>query len=93
VQLKKPCGNGVFARDRNSRYLGWEDAFDVEFEDGLGFLKPHATTSKASRIASTVMPISVAVDADIGSHFTVIYDNGQVAEVSGSFIRELPPKK
>jgi len=39
------------------------------------------------------VPVSVAVDADLGSHFTVTYDNGQVAEVSWSFIRELPPKK
>jgi hypothetical protein len=37
--------------------------------------------------------VSVVVDPELGSHFTVTYDNGQVAEVSWSFIRELPPKK
>ena len=93
VQLKKPYGKGVFARFRHARYLGWEDAFDVEFDDGLGFLEPHATIRKAIRIATNAVPVSVAVDADLGSHFTVTYDNGQVAEVSWSFIRELPPKK
>jgi len=93
VQLKKPYGKGVFARFRHARYLGWEDAFDVEFDDGLGFLEPHATIRKANRIATKAVPVSVAVDADLGSHFTVTYDNGQVAEVSWSFIRELPPKK
>ena len=93
VQLKKPYGKGVFARFRHARYLGWDDAFDVEFDDGLGFLEPHATIRKANRIATKAAPVSVAVDADLGSHFTVTYDNGQVAEVSWSFIRELPPKK
>ena len=93
VQLKKPYGKGVFARFRHARYLGWEDAFDVEFDDGLGFLEPHATIRKANRIATKAVPVRVAVDADLGSHFTVTYDNGQVAEVSWSFIRELPPKK
>ena len=40
VQLKKPYGKGVFSRVRHARYLGWEDAFDVEFEDGLSFWNP-----------------------------------------------------
>jgi hypothetical protein len=93
VQLKKPYGNGVFARVRHARYLGWEDAFDVEFDDGLGFLEPHATIRKANGIAAKAVPVSVVVDPELGSHFTVTYDNGQVAEVSWSFIRELPPKK
>lgn len=93
VQLKKPYGNGVFARVRHARYLGWEDAFDVEFEDGLSFLEPHATIRKANRIAAKAVPVNVEVDDDLGSHFKVTYDNGQVAEVSWSFVRELPPKK
>ncbi|HEY5041553.1 MAG TPA: hypothetical protein VIK53_06065 [Verrucomicrobiae bacterium] len=93
VQLKKTYGKGVFSRVRHARYLGWEDAFDVEFEDGLSFLEPHATIRKANRIAANAVPVSVEVDGDLGSHFKVTYDNGQVAEVSWSFIRELPPKK
>ena len=93
VQLKKPYGKGMFSRVRNARYLGWEDAFDVEFEDGLCFLEPHATIRKANKISAKAMPVSVEVDSDLGSHFKITYDNGQTAEVSWSFIRELPPKK
>ena len=93
VQLKKPYGKGTFSRVRNARYLGWEDAFDVEFEDGLCFLEPHATIRKANKISAKATPVSVEVDDDLGSHFKITYDNGQIAEVSWSFIRELPPKK
>ena len=93
VQLKKPFGKGTFSRVRSARYLGWEDAFEVEFEDGLCFLEPHATIRKANRISSQAVPTSVEVDDDLGSHFIVHYDTGEVAEVPWSFIRELPPKK
>jgi len=93
VQLKKPFGKAAFSRVRNARYLGWEDAFDVEFEDGLCFLEPHATIRKANRISAKAVPISVEVDNDLGSHFKVTYDTGEVAEVSWAFIRELPPRK
>jgi len=93
VQLKKPYGKGTFARMKNVRYLGWQDAFDVEFEDGLCFLESHAALRKANRISSLAVPVGVEVDAELGSHFKVTYDTGEVAEVSWSFIRELPPKK
>ncbi len=93
VQLKKPFGKATFSRVRNARYLGWEDAFDVEFEDGLCFLEPHATIRKANRIPVKAVPVSVEVDNDLGSHFKVTYDTGNVAEVSWAFIRELPPTK
>ena len=93
VQLKKPYGKGTFSRVRHARYLGWEDAFDVEFEDGLCFLEPHATIRKANKISGKATPVNVEVDDDLGSHFKVTYDTGEVAEVSWSFIRELPPKK
>ena len=93
VQLKKPFGKAAFSRVRNARYLGWEDAFDVEFEDGLCFLEPHATIRKANHIPAKAVPVSVEVDNDLGSHFKVTYDTGEVAEVSWAFIRELPPQK
>ncbi len=93
VQLKKNYGKATFSRVRHARYLGWEDAFDVEFEDGLCFLEPHATIRKANRITAKAVPVAVEVDTDLGSHFKITYDNGQVAEVSWAFIRELPPKK
>ena len=93
IQLKKPYGKAAFSRVRNARYLGWEDAFDVEFEDGLCFLESHAKIRKANRISTKAIPIGVEVDDDLGSHFKVTYDNGQVAEVSWAFVRELPPKR
>jgi hypothetical protein len=93
VQLKKPYGKGTFSRLKNARYLSWEDAFDIEFEDGLSFLEPHATVRKANRITPKALPKRVEVDEELGSHFKVTYDNGQVAEVSWSFVRELPPRK
>src|SRR5688572_21112563 len=93
VQLKKPYGKASFARVKHASYLGWEDAFDVEFEDGLRFLEPHATIRKANRISSKAVPVRVEPDKKLGSHFKIHYDNGQVAEVSWSFIRELPPKR
>ena len=93
VQLKKPYGKGKFSRVKHARYLGWEDAFDIEFEDGLCFLEPHATIRKANHIDLKTTPVRVEVDEELRSHFKVTYDNGQVAEVSWSFIRELPPKR
>jgi hypothetical protein len=93
VQLKKPFGKAAFSRVRNARYLGWEDAFDVEFEDGLCFLEPHATIRKANRVSAKAIPVSVEVDNDLGSHFKITYDTGEVAEVSWAFIRELPRTK
>jgi hypothetical protein len=35
----------------------------------------------------------VEADDELGSHFIVTYDTGEMAEVPWSFIRELPPKK
>lgn len=93
VQLKKPYGQGRFSRVRSARYLGWEDAFEVEFEDGLCFLEPHATIKRANRISVAAVPVSVEVDDDLGSHFEVTYDTGETAEVSWSFVRELPPER
>ncbi|MGD0094808.1 MAG: hypothetical protein ABSE73_33265, partial [Planctomycetota bacterium] len=57
VQLKKPFGKATFSRVRNARYLGWEDAFDVQFEDGLCFLEPNATIRKANRIPAKAVPV------------------------------------
>ena len=93
VQLKKPYSKGTFSRLKNARYLGWEDAFEVEFEDGLCFLEPHSTIRKANQISPKAVPTSVEVDKELGSHFKVTYDTGEVAEVSWSFIRELPPRR
>ena len=83
----------MFARILHVRYLSWEDAFDVEFDDGLCFLEPQAAIRKANRISVPALPVSVAVDRELGSHFIITYDTGEIAEVSWAFVREFPPKR
>src|SRR5438309_9315029 len=91
--LKVPFGTAKGVALRGVRYLQWEDAFEVDFEDGLTFLEPHATIRKANKISPKAQPVRVELDEKPCIGFFVHYDNGQVAEVSWSFIRELPPKK
>jgi len=80
-----------FSKVKNVRYLSWEDAFDVEFEDGLCILEPHTTIRRANRIAPKARFDHLEVEDWCRSGFFVHYDNGQKAEISWSFIRELPP--
>ncbi len=89
--IKKPFGKSSFSPIRHARYLGWEDAFEVEFEDGLCFLEPHEAIRQASRIASIDRPVAVVVDPELHSHFTITYESGAQAEVSWSFVRENAP--
>ena len=51
--LKAPFGKGKFSRLKTVGYHQWEDAFAVEFDDGLCFLEPHATIRRANKIAPT----------------------------------------
>jgi len=90
--LKAPFGTAKYSRIRCVSYHQWEDAFDVDFDDGLAFLEPHKTIRKASKIAPTAIVKSVELDQELRSGFYVHYNNGQTAEVSWAFIRELPPK-
>ncbi len=92
TKLKKPFGTAKMVRIKSARYLAWEDAFDVEFDDGLSFLEPHAAIRKANRIHAKAEPLEVVLDQECRIGFAVRYDNGQVAEVSWAFIRELPPR-
>ena len=92
-RLKKPFGTAKMVDIVHVRYLGWEDAFDVEFEDGLSFLEPHATIKKANKISSRAVPVEVVLEKETRSGFEVRYDTGETAEVSWAFIRELPPRK
>ncbi len=69
-----------------------QDAFEVEFEDGLSFFEPHRSIRKANKITTGAIPASVELEPETRSGFFVHYDNGQIAEVSWSFIREPPPK-
>lgn len=91
--LKVPFGTAKWSPVRNVCFRQWEDAFEVEFEDGLSFLEPHRTVRKANQIAPAAVPIAVELEPETRSGFFVHYDNGQSAEVSWAFIRELPPKR
>lgn len=89
--IKKSFGTSSFSPIRHARYLGWEDAFEIEFEDGLCFLEPHDAIRQANRISASDRPVAVAVDPELHSHFTVSYESGAQAEVSWSFVRENAP--
>jgi len=91
--LKAPFGKAKFSRVKNVSYHQWEDALEVEFDDGLSFLEPHKSIRKANRISPQAVIERVELDEELRHGFFVHYDTGQVAEVSWSFIRELPPKK
>jgi hypothetical protein len=92
--LKKPFGSkDSFSRVKHARYLGWEDAVEVEFDDGLCFLEPHANVKRANQISMAAIPVRVSVPDKHRTHFRIDYDTGEVAEVSWEFIRELPPEK
>jgi hypothetical protein len=90
--LKVPFGTARMVAVTGAKYLSWEDAFEVDFEDGLKFLEPHASIRKANKIATKAQPVRVELDEAPCIGFFVHYDNGQTAEVSWAFIRELPPK-
>ena len=91
--LKVPFGTAKGVALRGVRYLQWEDAFEVDFEDGLTFLEPHTTIRKANKISNGAKPVRVELEDELKHGFFVHYDNGQTAEVSWSFIRELAPEK
>ena len=56
---------------KHARYLDWEDAFDVEFDDGLSFLEPHRTIKKANKISAEAVPVRVSVPKKFRSHFKI----------------------
>jgi len=91
--LKAKFGRGKFSPVKDARYRQWDDAFEVEFADGLSFLEPHKLIRKANRISSKATVVRVELDEELLHGFFVHYDNGQVAEVSWAFIRERPPRR
>jgi hypothetical protein len=93
TRLKKPFGTSKAVDLTAVRYLAWEDAFEVDFEDGLTFLEPHSTIRKANRISPKAEVQRVELEEEFHEGFFVHYDNGQVAEVPWDFIRELPPRR
>ena len=93
ARMKKPFGTAKMVDLTAVRYLAWKDAFEVDFEDGLTFLEPHATIRKANKISPKAEVERVEMDEEFHEGFFVHYDNGQRADVSWAFIRELPPRK
>ena len=89
---KKPFGKAKYSPVKHARYRDWEDAFDVEYDDGLCILEPHATIRKANKISPSAKFDRLEIEDWTRGGFFVHYDNGQTAEVSWSFVRELPPK-
>ncbi|PYI83139.1 MAG: hypothetical protein DMF09_12570 [Verrucomicrobia bacterium] len=90
---KVPFGAAKYSPVKNVRYVSWEDAFDVEFDDGLCILEPHSTIRAANQISPDAKFDRLEIEDWTRSGFFVHYDNGQTAEVSWSFIRELAPEK
>jgi len=91
AKAKSPFGHAKFSPVKNVRYLSWEDAFDVEFEDGLCILEPHTTIRRANKIFPKARFDHLEIEDWCRAGFYVHYDNGQIAEVSWSFIREKAP--
>ena len=92
ARMKKPFGTAKMVDLTAVRYLAWEDAFEVDFEDGLTFLR-HSTIRKQNKISPRAEVEKVELEDWCHSGFFVHYNNGQRAEVPWSFIRQLPPRK
>ena len=90
---KKPFGRASFSPIRQARYLARQDAFEVEFADGLAFLESNEAIRRANRIATDDKLVSVAVDPELRSHFIATYASEAQAQVSWSFIRENAPQQ
>lgn len=93
ARLKKPFGTAKMVDLTAVRYLAREDAFEVDFADGLTFLETHSSIRKFNRISAKAVVERVQMDEEFHEGFFVHYNNGQIAEVSWAFIRELPPRK
>ena len=89
---KVPFGTAKFSRIKNVRYLSWEEAFDVEYDDGLCILEPNATIRKANKISPFAKFDRLEIEDWTRGGFLIHYNTGETAEVSWSFVRELPPK-
>lgn len=49
VTAKKPFGKASYSPAKHARYLDWEGAFDVEFDDGLSFYNRMERSKKRIR--------------------------------------------
>jgi len=90
---KKPFGRASFSPIRQARYLAGQDAFEVQFADGMCFLESNEAIRRANRIETNDKLVSVAVDLELRSHFIATYASDAQARVSWSFIRENAPQQ
>jgi len=49
LNLKVPFGTAKMVRVTGAKFLVWENAFEVDFEDGLTFLEPHESVRRANK--------------------------------------------
>ena len=90
-RLRVPFETAQCIRLDDVRYLQWLDAFQIDFEDGLSFLEPHASIRETNGIAKDASVRRVSLERELRHGFHILYSNGQTADVSWAFIRELEP--
>jgi hypothetical protein len=90
---KEPFGRASFSPMRRACYLARQDAFEVEFADGLCCLESHKAIRHANHIGMNDKLVSVAVDSELRSHFVATYASQAQAKVSWSFSRENAPQQ
>ena len=73
ARMKKPFGTAKMVDLTAVRYLAWEDAFEVDFEDGLAFLEPHSTIRKQNKISPKAEVERVELEDWCQSGFFVHY--------------------
>jgi hypothetical protein len=81
---KVPFGTAKFSKIKNVRYISWEDAFDVEFDDGLCILEPHSTIRTANKISPDAKFDRLEIEDWTRSGFFVHYNNPETFR--GSFL-------
>ena len=91
LNLKVPFGTAKMVRVTGAKFLVWEDALWIS-KTVSRFWSHTKSVRRANKISARAKPVRVELDEEPCIGFFVHYDNGQTAEVSWSFIRELPPK-
>ena len=86
---RAPFGTATFSRITGAKLNVWEDAVEVTFADGLAFLADHSEIRRANQIQGKPAVKEIVLDKH-GIGFDIVYADGQRAEVSWSFVRELP---
>ena len=74
------------------RYLALEDAFEVDFEDGLTFLEPHSTIRKANRISPKAEIKRVDLDGERHEGFLCITTTARLRKSRGPLFVSCRPR-